>query len=145
MSNQNALLPVYHFQVQWGGAKVGFTEVTGLDIHFEPISYRQGADPEPVTRWIPGLTKYSPITLKRGVMKGDNDFFNWMNSRQGSAIERRDITIQLLNEQHQPVVSWKVKNAFPVSYMGPELYAHGNEIAIETLVLAHEGLEVENA
>lgn len=109
MSNQNPLLPVYHFQVQWGGTKIGFTEVSGLDIHFEPIAYRQGADAEPVTRWIPGLTKYSNITLKRGVAKGDNDFFKWMNSRQGSSIERRDISIQLLDEQHQPVVDLESK------------------------------------
>jgi phage tail-like protein len=62
-----------------------------------------------------------------------------------NTIERRDITISLLNESHEPVVIWKVKNAWPSKVTSTDLNASGNETAIETMVLAHEGLTMENA
>ena len=138
-------LNLYHFQVQWGGSRIAFTEVSGLNIEIETVSFRDGSSPEDSERKIPGLRKFSNITLKRGMVKGDNEFFNWINSRQMSSIEKRDLSISLLDEQHQPAITWKVKNAFPVKYTGPVLQAGSNEIAVESLELAHEGMEVENS
>jgi len=140
--SQNALNH-YHFVVDWGGNNIGFTEVSGLDIEIEAVSYREGSSPEDHVRKIPGLRKYSDITLKRGIFKGDNQFFEWINTKQIGTIERRDITISLLNEQHNPVVIWKVINAFPVHYYGPVLVADDGDVAMETLVLTHEGIIVE--
>ena len=134
----------YHFIVNWGGSNIGFMEVSGLDIEIEAVSLREGGSPEDSFRKIPGLRKYSDITLKRGITKGDNEFFEWINTKQIGTIERRDVTISLLNEQHNPVVVWKVKNAFPVHYYGPVLAANDGGIAIETLVLTHEGITVES-
>ena len=79
----------------------------------------------------------------RGIFKEDNQFFEWTNTKQIGTIERRDITISLLNEQHNPVVIWKVINAFPVHYYGPVLVADDGDVAMETLVLTHEGIIVE--
>ena len=132
----------YHFKVDWGGNNIGFTEVSGLEI--EAVSYREGSSPEDNFRKLPGLRKYADITLKRGITKGDNQFFEWINTKQIGTIERRDVLISLLNEQHNPVVVWKVKNAFPVHYYGPMLSAGDSMIAIETLVLTHEGITVES-
>jgi phage tail-like protein len=139
----NNVINRYHFSVDWGGARIGFMEVSGLDIEIEAVSFREGSSPEDSFRKIPGLRKYSNITLKREIVKSDNDFFNWINTKQIGAIERRDITIRLLNETHTPVVVWKVKNAFPVHYFGPVLNANDSGLAIETLVLTHEGITVE--
>jgi phage tail-like protein len=139
----NNVINRYHFSVDWGGARIGFMEVSGLDIEIEAVSFREGSSPEDSFRKIPGLRKYSNITLKREIVKSDNDFFNWINTKQIGAIERRDITIRLLNETHTPVVVWKVKNAFPVHYYGPVLNANDSGLAIETLVLTHEGITVE--
>ena len=133
----------YHFQVNWGGTRLGFMEVSGLDIEIEAISYREGSSPEDHERKIPGLRKYSNITLKRGIVKGDNEFFEWVNTKQTGDIERRDVTISLLDESHSPIVTWKVKSAFPVHYYGPVLAANSGEVAIETLVLTHEGIRIE--
>ena len=69
---------------------------------------------------------------------------NWINTKQIGTIERRDVTISLLNEEHNPVVVWKVKNAFPIHYYGPVLAAGDSEIAVESLVLTHEGIVVES-
>jgi len=77
-------------------------------------------------------------------MPGDNEFFEWLNTIQMNKVERRDIMISLLNENHEPVVVWKVKNAFPVKIEGPELKAESNEVAIESMEIAHEGLSIQN-
>lgn len=137
-------LPKFHFQVEWGGSKIGFTEVSGLDITTEVIEYRDGASPEYSKIKMPGQRKYSNITLKRGTFKGDNQFYTWFNSVNLNTIERRDLTISLLNESHEPVIVWKVKNAWPSKVTPTDLKADGNEVAIESLELAHEGLTIQN-
>lgn len=137
-------LPVFHFTVEWGGTRVGFTEVSGLTQEKQPIEYRDGSFPEYSTIKMPGLAKYSNITLKRGITKGDNDFFKWLATVKMNTVERRDLVINLLNEEHQPVMVWKVHNAFPVKVEGPGLKSTGNEVAIESIEIAHEGLELQN-
>jgi phage tail-like protein len=137
-------LPKFHFQVQWGGTKIGFTEVTGLEVTTEKIEYRDGASKEYHKVRMPGMQTFGDLTLKRGVFAGDNEFYDWWNTVALNTVERRDITISLLNEAHEPVVVWKVKNAWPTKVTSTDLNASGNETAIETLVLAHEGLTMEN-
>lgn len=137
-------LNLYHFQVQWGGTRTGFSEISGLDIEIETVSFREGSSPVDSERKMPGLRKFSNITLKRGLLKGDNEFFEWINTKQMGTIQKRDIIISLLDEQHQPAIIWKVKNAFPVKYNGPVLAANSSEIAIESLEITHEGIKVEH-
>lgn len=90
------------------------------------------------------MQKYSNITLKRGTFKSDNEYFKWWNTVKLNTIERRDVTISLLNEEHQPVVTWKVKNAWPNKIQSTDLKADGNEVAIESMELVHEGLTIQN-
>jgi phage tail-like protein len=137
-------LPKFHFQVEWGGTKLGFSEASGLDVESEVIEYRDGVMPEYSNIKMPGMQKYSNITLKRGTFQGDNEFYDWWNTVKLNTIERRDIVISLLNENHEPVVTWKIKNAWPVKVTSTDLKADGSEVAIETLELAHEGLTIEN-
>lgn len=137
-------LPVFHFIVEWGGKRVGFSEVSGLTQENQPIEYRDGSFPEYSSIKMPGLRKFSNIILKRGIVKNDNDFFKWLSTVKLNTVERRDLVISLLNEEHQPVMVWKVHNAFPVKVEGPQLKASGNEVAIETIEVAHEGLELQN-
>ncbi len=139
----NNVINRYHFSVDWGGSRIGFMEVSGLDIEIEAVIFRDGSSPEDGFRKMPGLRKYSNIILKRAITKGDNEFFAWINTKQIGAIEKRDVTISLLNEDHEPVVVWRVKNAFPVNYHGPVLLSNDSGLATETLVLTHEGLRVE--
>jgi len=135
-------LPKFHFLVQWGGVRIGFTEVTGLDMQAEVIEYREGSSPEYHKVKMPGMQKFSNITLKRGTIQGDSDFYKWMNTINLTLADRRDIIISLLNESHEPVMTWKAKNAFPVKVQASDLKSDGNEVAIETLELAHEGLNI---
>jgi len=139
----NYPLSTYHFQVDWGGSRLGFTEVSGLDITVDVIEYREGHSPVYSTTKMPGMIHYSNIVLKRGMMLRDASFFDWLNTIQLNRVERRDITITMLNEEHEPVMSWRAINAFPVKLEGPVLNAMKSSVAIETLEIAHEGLSMQ--
>ena len=136
-------LPVFHFQVDWGGSIIDFTEASGLSVETQAIDYRGGANKEFNVTKMPGMQQYTPITLKRGIFKGDNEFYEWWNSVRLNTIERRDIRIQLLDEEHNPSVTWIIKNAWPSKVDGPSLNSTGNEVAIETMEITHEGLRIE--
>lgn len=134
----------FHFQVEWGGTKIGFTEVSGLDVETEVIEYRHGQSPEFSKTKMPGMQKFSNITMKRGTFANDNEFYQWWNTVKLNTIERRDVTIKLLNETHDPVVTWKVKNAWPTKVQSTDLKADGNEVAIESIEIVHEGVTIQN-
>jgi phage tail-like protein len=136
--------PAFHFVVQWGGTRMGFSEVTGLVQENRATEYRDGSVPNDPSIKMPGLRKFGNLVLKRGVIRADNDFFKWLSTTRPITAERRDLVISLLNEKHEPVKTWKVKNAFPVKLEGPQLNASANEVVIESIELAHEGLEVQN-
>ncbi len=137
--------PNVHFQVQWGGTRIGFAEVTGLTIDVEVIEYREGSDKEYTPRKLPGRTTYDDVTLKRGIMAGDGEFFEWISTAIAHQVERRDVVVSLLDAEHNPMMTWKLRNAFPSKLEGPGLNAAGGAVAIETLVLTHEGLSVETS
>jgi phage tail-like protein len=137
-------LPVFSFNVEWGGQRVGFSEVSGLTQENQAIEYRDGSFPEYSAIKMPGMRKFSNVTLKRGIVKSDNDFAKWLSTVKLNKVERRDIIVSLLNEERQPVMVWKIQNAFPVKVEGPGLKATGNEVAIESIEIAHEGLELQN-
>jgi phage tail-like protein len=137
-------LSTFHFAVVWGGANVSFQEVSGLNMNREKIAYRGGASPEYSDTVMPGRPTFDDIVLKRGIFAGDSDFFKWVSTVKLNDAERRDLTISLLNAEHIPVVTWKVKSAFPLKLEGPSLNATANEVAVESLTLAHEGVTLEH-
>ena len=93
---------------------------------------------------MPGLQKMSNISLKRGVFAGDNEFYQWYNTVAMNTVERRNITISLLNELHQPKVVWKVKDCFIVSLKCSDMKADANEAAIDTVEIANHGFTMEH-
>ena len=139
----NYPVSVFHFQVEWGGTRIGFTEVSGLTVELQTIDYREGNALEYQVTKMPGIPQYSNITLKRGIYRADNEFFQWLNTVKLNQIERRQLTISLLNEEHEPIVVWKVKECFPCKVEGPSLNSTSNEVAVESIELCHEGLTVE--
>ena len=133
----------FNFTVDIGaGEELGFSQVEGLSGEIEVIEYREGADRVNTARKLPGLAKYSNVTLRRGIT-GRTDLFEWWKSVRDGQVQRRNVTITLLDEARQPVVRWLLRNAWPVKIEGPDLNATGNEVAIEALELAHEGLEID--
>ncbi|WP_020598752.1 phage tail protein [Spirosoma panaciterrae] len=140
-------LPKFHFEVDWGNeTRMGFTEVSGLDFESEVIEYREGTDILLTKMKQPGLRKFSNITLKRGTFQGDIKFFNewkktvFFQEKNDGNKYRSTVTIKLLNEEHQPILVWTVRNAWPSKIQSSDMKADANEIAIETIELVHEGL-----
>jgi phage tail-like protein len=136
-----------HFTVSWGDRQEtsSFSEVTGLMMEVELVEYRGGADLQFSTHKQPGLRKYSNVTLKRGIAprEAGNGLFEWYNAVSVGFAERRDVTVSLLNEEREPVMTWKIKEAWPVKLEGPGLKSTGTDVAIETVEFACEGIQIE--
>jgi phage tail-like protein len=129
----------FNFVVEIDGTTItGFTEVSGLDAEVEVVEYREGADPSS-SRKLPGMQKYSNITLKRGIT-GDLSLWNWMQSILSGKPDRRNMSIILLNDSREPVARWNVVRAWPAKYQAPALSASASEVGVESLELTHEGL-----
>jgi phage tail-like protein len=137
-------IPKFKFKVQWDDLEVAFQEVSGLDVEAQPIEYRHGNSPGYSVLKMPGLKKYSDVTMKKGVFKGDNKFWDWFNQINMNTIARKSVTITLLTEGDTVAMVWKLTNAFPTKITSTDLKSQGNEAAIETIVIAHEGLTIEN-
>jgi len=136
----------YHFQVEWGGSKIGFSKVRNLGMGTYYHEYRHGASPEYHVSKIPGRQYFDDIILERGVFQGDNEFYQWWNETRAFSNQdiRRNITISILNSDHDPIVIWKVLNAFPIRLRMSDLDAQSNGIAIELLEITHDGLLLIN-
>ena len=121
-----------------------FSEVTGLNIEVQPIEYRNGLTPDYSTIKMPGMQKFGNVTLKRGVFKGNNEFFDWYKTIKMNTVTRKTVKISLLDETGAPVMEWELRNAFPTKITAPDMKASGNEVAIESMELVHEGMNIVN-
>ena len=132
----------FNFLVEIDGLTVaGFSECSGLSAETAVIEYREGSD-KGGARKLPGLTKFGNITLKRGLTTS-RELWQWHRTVVTGDVERRTVRIVVLDEARNPAASYRIVEAWPVKYEGPRLKATGNEVAIETLEIAHEGLELE--
>lgn len=143
-------LPKFHFKVVWAnGPTFGFTEVSGLSVTQEVMQYRDGGMNEMSPYKQAGMRKYSNITFKRGMFKDDLKFFEWWDSitiqNMTAGKHRKTVTVHLLDENHSPVLTWTIKNAFPIKFESPNLKADANEVSIETLEIAHEGFTLKKS
>jgi phage tail-like protein len=138
-------LPKFYFKVDIGDQKdVPFQEISGLDTETQPIEYRAGNSKEFSTVKMPGIKKTGNVTLKKGVFVKDNKFWDWYNQIKLNTIKRVPVTIQLLDEAGSPTMVWTLANAWPTKITGTDMKSDGNEVAVESLEVAHEGLTIAN-
>lgn len=122
-----------------GITQAGFTDCSGLGSTTEPVEYREGGFH--TARKLPGQTKYTNISLKWG-LSDSRELYDWYRKVVTGKTERRNGSIVVLDADGiTEVVRWNFFNAWPTKMEGPSFSAKGNEVAIETLELAHEGLE----
>lgn len=133
----------FNFILDIDGITAVFSEVTGVNTETDTIEYRTGEADITVTK-IPGLKKFGNISLKRG-MTQDLALWKWRKTVLDGMTERKSGSITLLNEAREPVLRWNFKEAWPTKWESPTFNATGNEIAIETLEIACEGLVLEKA
>ncbi|MBC3832642.1 phage tail protein [Undibacterium amnicola] len=137
-------LPKFYFRVKWDSNEMSFQEVSGLDIQSEEIKYRHGNSPVFSVIKMPGMKKYGNITMKKGVFKGDNKFWDWLNQIKLNTIKRVPVTISLLDEEGNDTMVWTLTNAWPTKISSTDLKSEGNEVAIESIEIVHEGLTIAN-
>ena len=139
-------IPKFHFKVIIGDkGEIAFQEVSGLDTASDNIEYRPGNSIEFSKIKMPGLRKPSDVTLKKGMFKDDIGLFDYFTEVKMNTIQRETVTVQLLDEEHNPMFTWTLKNAYPMKVAGTDLNAQSSEVAIEEIVFAHEGVSFERA
>jgi phage tail-like protein len=133
----------FKFRVQIGGIqRAGFREVSGLDAATDSIDYREGDDKTLTIHKLPGLKKFSNLTLKRGITN-DLDLWKWRKQVMDGKIKdaRQNGSIILMDDEGNDVAQWDFVAAWPTKWTGPGFNATANEVAIDTIELTHEGLD----
>ena len=134
----------FAFQVLWDGTEIIFQEVTGLSSETQVIEYRGGSSKVYSTVKMPGIQKFNNVTLKKGTFKGDTTLWKNYNLNKMNTSKRVAITINLLDETNAVVMTWKLLNAFPSKITVTDMKSDANEVAVETMELAHEGLSISS-
>ena len=133
----------FNFQLQIDGVPLGaFSEVSGLTADGDSADYREGTDLQPNVRKLVALRKFTNIVMKRGYTQ-DRSLWVWYGNILNGQPDRRNVTIVLMNEARQPVLRWHIENAWINKIEGPSFKAAGNEVAMESVELIHEGLTLE--
>ena len=131
--------PNCRFYVEISGlAQAAFTEMSGLQVETAVTEYEEGGSNGFVHR-LPGRTKVSNLTLKRGVTNS-NEFFKWYMEILQGKVKPRNVSVVLYDSEGNQLTRWNFANAYPVKWTGPQFAADGKATAIETLELAHDGL-----
>lgn len=132
----------FNFLIEIDGVvKGGFSEASGLTTDTNIIEYREGAEQQGTTRKLPGLMKYNNIVLKRGWTK-DKSLWAWRKKVIDGKTQRNSGSIVLLDEARNEALRWNFREGWPSKWEGPALNAKTSEVAVETLEIAHEGLEL---
>lgn len=134
----------FNFRVDIDGATIaGFSEADLPAGRIEAVAYREGTDKDSAPRLLPGRVAWEPVVLRRG-FTGDPTLFQWWSDVLHGNVARRNVSIVLLDEQRNEVARWHLNRAWPQKWEGPDLRGLGNDVAIETLELAHEGVELDH-
>ncbi len=144
--NSNWPMPKFHFEVDLGSELKGvaFQEVSGMDKEVQMIEYRHSNSKLFSVIKMPGIVKYGNITLKRGIFVNDNTFWDWMAQITMNTVKRRTVLIKLLDEESKVTMQWTLNNAWPTKITGTDLKSDGNDVAVDTLEIAHEELVIAN-
>ena len=139
-------MPKFRFEVDLGTElqKVAFQEVSGMDVENQIIEYRKSNSTLFSTEKMPGIVKYGNVTMKRGIFVNDNNFWKWHAEIKMNTIKRRTVLIKLLDENGETTMQWQLNNAWPTKITSTDLKSDGNEVAVDTIEIAHEQLIITN-
>lgn len=145
MANDQRIDPfrAYNFVLEIDNiARGAFSEVGGLTAEGDSVDYREGSDVQSNVRKLIGMRKFTNITLKRGYTP-DKSLWQWYTNIVNGVPDRRNVTITLMNERREAVLRWHAENAWINKIEGPSFKASGNDVAMESVELVHEGLTLE--
>ena len=143
-------LSVYNYQVSIGGSTLGCSEVSGLSVEYEPVTYKHGLSFWMGAKVIPGMRREPvKLTLKKAIFiakENEDDFLSgWLRKAYEDPFQnaKQDILIDLCDEAGKAVVRWSVRQALPTKLDAPTFDSNSNEVAIETLELVAHNIEVD--
>ena len=142
-SQTNWPLVRFQFRVVYDNMEFIFQEVTGLSAETQVIEYRHNNSKVFDTIKMPGIQKFGNVTLKKGIFKGDDDLWKNFNAIKNTT-KKTTVVISLLDESNAVAMSWNLTNAFPTKITATDMKADSNEVAIETMEIAHEGLTISS-
>jgi len=131
----------FHFKVEFTGltsqeVDVQFQSVAGLSVDIETEDFAEGGENR-FKHKFPVRTKFPNLVLTRGLVT-NSELIDWCRDAiEGFIFDPIDLTVKLLNEEHEPLVTWNVVHAYPVKWKVSDLNAEENKIAIETIELAY--------
>ena len=133
----------FNFRLEVDGLTIAsFSEASGLVAEGDPVDYREGADMVNSARKLTGLRKYPNIVLKRGYTQ-NKELWAWYRNIANGDDDRRNGAIVLMDEAHRDVLRWNFRNAWLNKVEGPSFNATGNEVAMESIELVHEGVDID--
>jgi phage tail-like protein len=143
--SSNYVIATHRFTVDWGGAKIGFQEVSGMTHETQVITYEHGAMIDGTAPMkSPGRTVYGEtISLKRGYFQGDSEMQDWLKAIRTDEAARRTVVVTLLDETQTPVMTWTIYKAWPSKIDGITMKSGSSDAAIENITLQHEGYDFE--
>ncbi len=132
----------FRFEVDFGMGLngVAFQEVSGMDVENQIIEYRKDNGPLFSTEKMPGIAKYGNVIMKKGIFVNHKSFWDWHAQITMNTIPRRTVLIKLLDERGEITMQWQLNNAWPTKITSTDLKSDGNEVAIDTIEIAHEQL-----
>ena len=133
----------FQFRVVYDNMEFIFQEVKGLSAETQVIEYRHNNSKVFDTLKMPGIQKLGNVTLKKGIFKGDDDLWKNFNAIKNTT-KKTTVVISLLDESNTVAMSWSLSNAFPTKITATDMKADSNEVAIETMEIAHEGLTISS-
>ena len=144
-------LPAYNYRVTIESLTIGFSEVSGLSVEHEPVTYKHGLSFAMGSKIIPGMRQPIKVIMKRGMVKktgsdATKDVFlsSWFKDTYADPFKnhKKDILIDLCDEKGNPVIRWNVQGALPIKIEAPTFTANSNDVAIETMELIALGLDM---
>lgn len=142
-------IPVYNYRIEIGSDAVAFSEVSGLSVSYETTTYKESpvesGIPGPRVMHMPAQSSAATVTLKKGIVRGASvaALYDWINATQINQTEKKDIFVRLCDENGEPVISWKVTNAFPTKLDAPTFDANSNDVAVESMELTADGVTID--
>jgi len=124
-----------------------FAEVSGLSVEYEPVTYKHGFSFVMGSKIIPGMRQPITLSMSRGIVQNRDQLNSWLSDAYGnpfSTTAKRDILIDLCDEEGQPVVRWTVKDALPTKLDAPTFDADSNDVAIESIEFIAHDLKIEH-
>jgi phage tail-like protein len=141
---QHYPLPVYNYKVEIDDVTLAFSEVSGLSVEYEPVTYKHGMSFWMGSKRIPGMRRPIRLTLRRGIGTVRDELYRWFHETYTDPLKsaQREVRISLCDEVGMALITWKVQGALPIKIDAPAFDANSSEVAFEAIELIAQNVQI---